>query len=537
MKKAFGIKLSLQNIFLLFSTTFIHSAELIADNGRVTSISEDISIESIINSSIINGGKFESKYIGVLANKIGKIDFTGVDITTGLLGVVPYGGSRVYIKNSTIRVTNPSSYGIYFRHKPTPDDLDPPSQVHLTNTTISSPHIGISSKGSGIVILKNSQIYSDILLTSQPTTNTAYQTHNYAEMLRIDADGSTLQGQSKVNSSQYVFLTLKNGSKWIIPANSNSEETRQESTMHMLHLYDSAIVFDKKVIGGYQTLFIQIPQEGFISQYFAAGDAKIYFNLGRRDSDKLIIKTDVRGVTKVHINHTKDPRDSTDVEHIGIREYVSPSQERISLIEVYGKANENSFKLAHGYTTVDGLPYKNVLKGIPVYNVDKSEPPIVWHFKLQNTYLDPQSRVKALVPRMASYLVMPNALFSSGISDINNQNRVLADMRERLVSSKKKGSLFLSSYGNVVNFSSIRNPLQYGYGADIVYAALQTGVVLGSFENENTITHFGLLGTYGKVSFTPKDMEGSAKSSLDKWSVSAFGGVQHDNNLYMNALL
>ncbi|AQX27737.1 MULTISPECIES: autotransporter outer membrane beta-barrel domain-containing protein [unclassified Bartonella] len=539
MRATFIIKLSLKGIFLLFSITNAHSIEQFFNNENFAFHSRDIPIESIIDSSALNREKSESKYVGILANKIGKADFTGVNITADSFGVVPYAGSRVYIKNSTIRVTNPLGYGIYFRHKLTPNDLDPPSQVHLNNTTISSPYIGISSKGPGIVILKNSQIYSDIL-TSQPTTNTAYQQYNYAEMLRIDADGSTLQGQSKVENSQYMFLTLKNGSKWIIPASSNSEERRQESTIHMLHLYDSAIVFDKNVSGGYQTLSIQIPQGKSISQYFTAGDARVYFNVSSVDSDKLIIKTDVQGVTKIYINHVKDPRDNTDVKHIGIREYVSPSKEGISLIEVYGKATENSFKLAHGYTTVGGFPYKNVLKRIPVYDV-VSEPltnrRFNWHFRLQNEYIDSQSQVRSLVPRMASYLVMPNALFSSGISDINNQNKVLADMRERLVSSKKKGSLFLSSYGNVANFSSIRNPLQYGYGADTVYAALQTGAVLGSFENENIITNFGLLGTYGKVSFTPKDMEGSAKSSLDKWSVSAFGSVQHDNNLYMNALL
>ncbi|AQX26876.1 autotransporter outer membrane beta-barrel domain-containing protein [Bartonella sp. Raccoon60] len=78
--------------------------------------------------------------------------------------------------------------------------------------------------------------------------------------------------------------------------------------------------------------------------------------------------------------------------------------------------------------------------------------------------------------------------------------------------------------------------MQYGYGADIRYAALQTGAVLGSFENANTVTRVGMLGTYGQLSFTPKDMEDSAKSTLDKWSISVFGNMQHDNNSYMNAL-
>ncbi|MDD9331052.1 MAG: autotransporter outer membrane beta-barrel domain-containing protein, partial [Bartonella sp.] len=120
---------------------------------------------------------------------------------------------------------------------------------------------------------------------------------------------------------------------------------------------------------------------------------------------------------------------------------------------------------------------------------------------------------------------------------ISNQNGMLADMQETLNSAgNKRNSFFLSSYGTVVTFSSIRAPLQYGYGADIGYGALQTGIVLSSFENKNTVARFGLFGTYGQLSFTPKDMEDSAKTILDKWSISVFSNMQHDNNFYVNAL-
>ncbi|WP_438721742.1 autotransporter outer membrane beta-barrel domain-containing protein, partial [Bartonella rochalimae] len=53
---------------------------------------------------------------------------------------------------------------------------------------------------------------------------------------------------------------------------------------------------------------------------------------------------------------------------------------------------------------------------------------------------------------------------------------------------------------------------------------------------QNTTTNFGLLGSYGQVSFTPKDMEGAAKSTLDKWSISAFGSIHHRNGLYLDTL-
>ncbi|EJF86701.1 autotransporter outer membrane beta-barrel domain-containing protein, partial [Candidatus Bartonella washoeensis] len=93
-----------------------------------------------------------------------------------------------------------------------------------------------------------------------------------------------------------------------------------------------------------------------------------------------------------------------------------------------------------------------------------------------------------------------------------------------------------STHGNKVTLSSNRNPLQYGYGADVQYTAVQAGVTLAALEDQNITANFGLLGTYGKLAFTPKDMEGADKSTLDKWLLSAYGSVRHNSGIYVNAL-
>ncbi|MCZ2158913.1 autotransporter outer membrane beta-barrel domain-containing protein [Bartonella sp. 220] len=69
------------------------------------------------------------------------------------------------------------------------------------------------------------------------------------------------------------------------------------------------------------------------------------------------------------------------------------------------------------------------------------------------------------------------------------------------------------------------------------YAVLQAGVKLVAFEDQNTVTDFGLLGSYGKLAFIPKDREGSQKSTFDKWSLTAYGNIQHDNGIYANTFL
>ncbi|WP_208432279.1 hypothetical protein, partial [Bartonella henselae] len=46
--------------------------------------------------------------------------------------------------------------------------------------------------------------------------------------------------------------------------------------------------------------------------------------------------------------------------------------------------------------------------------------------------LNAKGKVRALVPQVASYLVMPNALFSAGLAELNNQNILLENMRTTL---------------------------------------------------------------------------------------------------------
>lgn len=87
-----------------------------------------------------------------------------------------------------------------------------------------------------------------------------------------------------------------------------------------------------------------------------------------------------------------------------------------------------------------------------------------------------------------------------------------------------------------MTLSSSRSPLEYSYGADVHYAAIQAGMTLATLENQNMTANLGLLGTYGKLTFTPKDMEGSDKSTLDKCSFTAYGNLHHDNGFYINAL-
>ncbi|ENN90528.1 Inducible Bartonella autotransporter [Bartonella schoenbuchensis m07a] len=410
------------------------------------------------------------------------------------------------------------------------------------------------------ITLKNSEIRADVLLQ---TTE--------AEAI-LTADHSILEGSAKIGDTDNVILNLNNGSQWILKASKTEKDhddqlldigKRSRSDISVLNLNDSSVVFDGPTEGHYQTLQVGTGKDVTKEVYNAKGNAKLYLNaewndgkkIGEQKADHLLIEGDVSGSTTVYVN-----TQGSVTEAAGF----VPSNERgISLIQVSGKAEENSFKLANGYTTVSGSPYKYTLnaygpessKGLASANQmliekdpvaddesvrnDGAKGNDFWDFRLQNQYLA-NSNVKALVPQMANYLVMPSVLFSTGFTDIENQNALLTDIRIAMpweMQNEKKNPFFLSSYGSKTTLSSNRTALEYGYGADIGYAAIQTGVALAALESQNISSYFGLLGTYGKLSFTPQNMADVDKTALEKWGITAYSSVQHNSGVYLNALL
>ncbi|WP_375695890.1 autotransporter outer membrane beta-barrel domain-containing protein [Bartonella sp. AC67GZZY] len=156
-----------------------------------------------------------------------------------------------------------------------------------------------------------------------------------------------------------------------------------------------------------------------------------------------------------------------------------------------------------------------------------------------STSLDGTEKSTTLTPQEESSLTMPIAMFAVGFSDVNNQNILLDNMQITMFEPKDhpERGVFLSSYGNKSTFSSKVQAKQDGIQADIRYAALQAGATLIALKDQNISSNFGLFGTYGKLSFTPKNKESFQKNMFDKWSLTAYGNIQHDSGIYASAFL
>lgn len=561
-------------------TVTLHNAKIYDRNLAVIAEGKNSVIKII-------GGTVTANFVALDASDGGTIDATAITVTTASNGLVNT-NATINLKDSTVYVTGAyKADGIIFLGNPyylprererranadnAIQERNLVNQVNLNNTKLFVENgVGISIYRADMdakVSLKNSEIRADVLLKNIKKKG------NHAHTFMLTADHSFLEGRVRTLADNKTVFDLKNHTKWFLKANKNalnddedpsdytpfSVDEKLYSNLSALSLTDSAIVFEKPIKEHYQTLFVgpKSQQGGETSSksvtYSATGTAEIHLNtkwsshspVKKQETDRVVIDGDVSGSTFIHINLLEKDQKITDSSSVWGEHMASlPSETHgVSVIQVSGKANENSFKLADKYMTMGGLPYKYVLTAYAPgtshanQNLFGKNDNNFWDYRLQNAYIDKDKKIRALLPQVANYLVMPNSLFSAGFSDMNNQNALLDNMRATVFGAEnnKKKSIFFSSYGEKVTLFSNRDSLHYGYGADVSYTALQGGVVLATLENKDISAHFGLVGTYGKLAFTPKDMEDSEKTTLDKWSLTAYSGIQHSNGLYINTL-
>ncbi|WP_375642336.1 MULTISPECIES: autotransporter outer membrane beta-barrel domain-containing protein [unclassified Bartonella] len=172
---------------------------------------------------------------------------------------------------------------------------------------------------------------------------------------------------------------------------------------------------------------------------------------------------------------------------------------------------------------------------VPVTPTPSPTPPVPVKPDIQ-----PELGMRAVVPQVPTYLLLPNALFHTGLMDLASQNKKLRAIRSSSrgsLKSDEKTVFFLHAYGGSHHYTSNLSAFEYGYGAELDYNAFEAGVLLNEIENLYSRTFFGALGSYGNLSLAPQDVEQSRKSAFDKWSVAAYGSLQHDTGFYIDGVL
>ncbi|WP_375643387.1 MULTISPECIES: autotransporter outer membrane beta-barrel domain-containing protein [unclassified Bartonella] len=493
-------------------------------------------------------------------------------------------------KSSSVTVKGEGSYGIYFQgEKPWSEDVDKKEEISLEeekapprlevvnlDTTEFSVLDDTALYGknviSGAVSLMKSTLRSgDFLLRAEKGAS-----------ITVLADGSTLEGRTHVDKNSNAELYLGGHSTWILPqqVQKDQHEPANISSISLVSLMgDSSINFkrhESSSADDYQTLRIG---KGKGEVYRAREGASISLNtylnsggaLNHQKTDRVLIHGDVSGKTKLQVHGVAgSPGGYTGR---------GGNDEGISIIQVSGQAEQDSFQLEGGYIALDKLPYQYKLYSYgPGSEFGKAsmDQRLVegsgdfWDFRLESRSIDsdvqpkpdpapkpipgpepspepapephprPKPGVKAVVPQVPTYLLLPNALRHIGLMNVNNQNKRLEALRITsggLLESRENPLFFVSGYGGNHRYTSNLSALEYGYGGEFNYNAIEAGVLLKAIENMYGSTSFGIIGAYERFSLQPLNVEQSQKSTFDKWSVTAYGGMQHDAGFYVDGLV
>lgn len=626
-KECFGIQgaLELKNTGIIPSEVFIQEKmKIVLDNISITGSGKNAVNDE--NISAYDYG-FNQATLGIkqgasLLAKDGKVNVSNIYglVMESLEGVfIPGGATRVLdgkhlyglwdwrysgviLKNSDIALNGRETRGLYLN--PSQEGYIEGEmvaalggiQLRKTNFKVSSDtaiYIDGVKRFPYITALEGSRIFANQFLDVKANSHVA-----------VEADASFFIGGVHVEKGSYAEVELSNQSQWTVMRRESNKW--RASSVSFVRVIDSSIVFQKPRDGYYHTLRIgRLDDDHGLEYAYVANDARLFFNAslaanGKRKkvkTDRLMIYGDIHGKTKIYlVENSVNPRRK---ERGGKKDKDTQGDNKgVSIIQVYGKAAEDSFKLAAGYVTVRGIPYQYRLRAYgPTSSLGeaKDENKLAkgksvgysgdfWDYRLEDEYIQrsshtaqlktaqlkndvsrrrvtrslnvhahhndvvtshdtsvlyPEEGVKAVVPQVPTYLLMPNALFQAGLMDMNSYNKQLETLRTAagaLEENGKSPSFFAQGYGGSYRYASDLSELEYGYSGNLNYNALEASVLLNAIEDTHHTLSFGIMGSYGKIALHPQDVEESKKSAFDKWSVTAYGSMQHDTGFYIDGL-
>ncbi|MBB4076673.1 outer membrane autotransporter protein [Bartonella fuyuanensis] len=456
--------------------------------------------------------------------------------------------SRVNIEDSTIKAIG-KKHGMHFEMREENNAYEQ-GLIFLKRTVFevsAGTAIHSNNSRSYIAVTEGTKISGDLLLTTEK-----------GGIVAILADSSSLIGGTRIADDSIAELYLTEGSKWFLTKKREIDSqiaNRTSSFISFVKLSDSFIAFETPMYQEYQTLYIG---KGEQEVYSAQNSADIYLNtylssdglLDNKRTDRLLIHGDVSGKTTVYVQFVAE--NQGEIES-------SENAHSISLVQVSGKAVEDSFQLNRSYIVLEGLPYQYYLRAYgpdsALGNAQTSQRLVkgdgdFWDFRLESKYIQPTSegaviphselKIREVVPQVPTYLLLPNTLFHVGLMDISNQQKQLQVMRSNPHKSLKieeNFALSVHSYGGSYRYVSDLSTLEYGYDGNINYNAIETGILLKIIEGAYSTVSFGIIGTYGKFSLQPHNVEQSRKSTFNKWSFAASSSVEHNIGFYVDGLL
>jgi len=462
-------------------------------------------------------------------------------------------GSQAVIHNSQIHVEGENSLGIVMT------GITAANNVTFENSTlqVDNSYAVVANGGTDRLDLKDSTVAGRELVFAGNYSG------QHGSKLEINARNSQLSGFATLKQESQLSMNLADNSLWKLRP---SADVKTQSELSYLTIENSKIVFDEPVNGAYQTLLVGSGAVDAANKlvYQAGQGASITLNthlnaggaLDNQSTDRLLIHGDVAGQTFVTIKPTAD-----SLGGITSLDKTFSNHQGISIIQVSGQAQENSFVLPGGYVALNGKPYQYHLYAYGPGSshgladegqklVDEGNSPH-WDWRLQSVVhidnITPPSVetqplvpgaeqgghiIRAVVPQVPSYLIAPNALFRAGQQDIANLHRRLGQGH-----FDERQDVFIRAYGGKYDYQSNLDFASYGYDFDMNLSAVQAGIGLVNVETAGGNLRFGLNGSYGDVRFEPRQVDGAQETKIDLWSISPTLTYAHENGGYVDVIV
>jgi len=479
-------------------------------------------------------------------------------VTTGAnkYGVWASSQAQANLSGSAITATGADSIGLFFQGATAPNSMD------LDNSSVQAVQsFAVAASGGANTLNVNASTLAGDRLAFAGNLEQGGQT--FGSTLNVNAQSSQLFGHVQLAEASRLNLVLDD-SAWTLRPSSEGTVRSDVSTLTMRG--DTLIQFDAMgdpmQTGNWQTLGVGFINPASSTVYQAGSGANVTMNtwlnpggaLANQFTDRLLINGDVVGQTVVHVVPAAGSPGGLTSPGGGLN-----ADEGISLIQAAGQAAPEAFSLFGGYVTLNDQPYQYRLVSYgpgaedglaePAQRLVNGTDPH-WDWRLQSVQVsvgdpvdpddpfkdDPGATTPEVAPQVANYLLAPTALFEAGMQDIGALHRRLGDVRMGEASGSDRGEAFLRAYGANAAYRSDRSRAQYGYAADIRYAAVQAGGSLYRSDAAQGRTRIGVAASTGDLSFDPGGVDASRKTRVDVWSVSPFLTWQHASGGYVDVI-
>jgi len=468
-------------------------------------------------------------------------------------GVDVFDGARVTLEDSQVHAADSTAahglrFGAWMRMDtglPTTAasrvDVYRDSQV----VALEASAVWADAEADNVLDVRNSRVQGDRLVTLATTRGRSFTGVDYVTSgrLTIDARNASLLGATHMQDGTRLAMNLHEQTIWEIRP-TQVQEVR--SDVSFLTLDDSTIQFNPQGTDLVQTLVIGSGDLGGRTDvYQAHGNARIQMNtllnaggaLADQHTDRMVIHGDVHGTTQLIVKPVAGSAGALTGFAAG---------DGISLVQVYGAAQASSFALVGEYVPVDIYQYRLYAFDPDASDTAQRDPSggsgKFWDFRLQSSlaasgggssaFDDPDGSM--LVPSIPSYLTAPAALFQARLLDIDHWHRRQGDKVDRSALLNDTHEGFMRVYGGKFAYRTDR---VRGFDANTRYHAVQAGGSIRGAQTRDGVWRFGLAASVGELSFAPRGVDGSQKTSMKAWSIAPTVTWQNTHGTYVDALL